>query len=174
LSSFYKTRPFQLLVLAIGAVSLLIAIPIVTGIIRPFTMPSNSMAPTIKSNQPMTLERITYWTRDPERGEIVAHLSNGLDGMPANQMFIKRVIGLPNEHLILSNGTLLINGHPITLTNQYGPLTFPNPPGDLGLITNLTLRPNEYFLIGDNSSNSYDSRLHGPVLRSKIIGLCTP
>jgi hypothetical protein len=76
LSSFYKIRPFQLLVLAIGAVSLLIAIPIVTGIVRPFTMPSNSMAPTIKSNQTMTLERRVAVQDGARRAGIIGAIEN--------------------------------------------------------------------------------------------------
>src|SRR5687767_10730523 len=124
---FYKSRAFQLTVLVVAAMSLLVALPILFGVIHPVKMPSNSMAPTIKSNDVFWLEKFSFWARHPERGEIVAHLSDGSDGMPANRLFVKRVIALPNEHLVLSNGTLWIDGHPRTLTNQFGPLAFHHP-----------------------------------------------
>ena len=133
-------------------------------------LPTDSMAPTIRSNTLILIESFTYTLRDPRRGEIVSHLSDGNDGGPKGIKHIKRVIALPNEHLLLSNGLVLINAQPVTITNQFGRLSFPAPPQTLLAYTNLTLRSNQYFLIGDNALISYDSRLHGPVDRTNIIG----
>jgi signal peptidase I len=136
------------------------------------TQASGSMAPTIAANSTVTIESFSYWFRNPQRGEIVVYQTQGLIGTPADQLFIKRVVGLPGEQMIISNGFLFVNGGAVTITNEFGPIIFHTLPSEsLTIVTNLTIPTGSYFVIGDNASNSLDSRMHGPVPRAQIIGL---
>jgi signal peptidase I len=83
--------------------------------------------------------------------------------------FIKRIIGLPNETLKISNGEIDIfdtQGNKIILKENYiSPdiKTF----GDM----EVTLNSDQYFVLGDNRNYSFDSRAWGPLPKDKIIGL---
>lgn len=79
------------------------------------------------------------------------------------QIAIKRVIGLPNDSIKIENGTVYVNGNEIEKYN------FPTEDGGLFSET-ITLKDNEYFLVGDNRQNSYDSRFYGGITKDKIQG----
>lgn len=79
------------------------------------------------------------------------------------QIAIKRVIGLPNDSIIIKNGTIYVNGIEIEKYN------FPTEDGGLFSET-VTLKDDEYFLVGDNRQNSYDSRFYGGITKDKIQG----
>jgi signal peptidase I len=169
---FLNSRPFFWFAMICGNFLIIAILLSVFGMVRTVKMPTSSMAPTIPSNSHVTIERFTYWVRDPLRGEIVTYKTDGIPDLPRGQIFLKRIIGLPNEHLVISNGLLLINSQPVLITNQYGPIIIHPLPGmGAPAITNLTIPPDSYFVIGDNTSNSVDSRLHGPIPRTNIFGL---
>lgn len=79
------------------------------------------------------------------------------------QIAIKRVIGLPNDSIKIENGTIYVNGNEIEKYN------FPTEDGGLFSET-VTLKDDEYFLVGDNRQNSYDSRFYGGITKDKIQG----
>lgn len=81
------------------------------------------------------------------------------------QTVIKRVIGLPGDTLIVNNGKVYINGCPVA--SEYDYIT-----DDAGLLKDYYFLPeNQYFLMGDNRSNSVDSRVYGSVSREDIKGV---
>ena len=85
----------------------------------------------------------------------------------SGERFIKRVIGLPGETVDITNGKVEItdNGKTSVLDEKYLPddlKTYPD--------TKTTLKPNEYFVLGDNRTQSYDSRFWGVVQQKYIIG----
>jgi signal peptidase I len=158
----------------IGANLLILVLLLGFGVVSPARLPTSSMAPTIPSNSIVTMERFTYWRRDPARGEIVTFKTEGILELPQHQIYVKRVIGLPSEHLVISNGLLFINSHPVVITNQYGPIVIHPLPVFASAITNLTIPAKSYFVIGDNTSNSLDSRVFGPIPRTNILGRIIP
>lgn len=90
-------------------------------------------------------------------------------------MYHKRVIGLPGEQLRCQEGTIYINGNAVeTPAVISGRLTSQGIPdrhicfkdGDL-----IELAIDKYFVIGDNVQNSYDSRYHGPIKASSLVGV---
>lgn len=133
-------------------------------------MPSSSMEPAIPQNSTVKIERLTYWFGDPQRGDIVVFKTDDIEHLPDGQLFLKRVIGLPGERLVLSNGFLFVNNELMSMTNRSGPLVFelPRRVGAQEFITNLTVPAKMYFVVGDNSTNSLDSRTHGPIPRANI------
>ena len=94
----------------------------------------------------------------PARGDVVVAL---LDD--SKRSILKRVVGLPSEHVAFSEGMLLINGQKLAEPYLRG------LPPYLGLdSSHFTLGSDEYFLMGDNRSHSTDSRHYGPLSRSQI------
>lgn len=99
---------------------------------------------------------------DFERFDIV--LANvKMSDSDIEQVAIKRVIGLPNDSIKIENGIIFVNDKEIEMYNYYTE--------DGGLFSEtVTLGEDEYFLVGDNRQNSYDSRFYGGVKKDKIIG----
>lgn len=118
-----------------------------------------SMLPNFKSNSHILLDRrdwITY-----QRGDVIVLK---YPGDPENRQYIKRIIGLPGETVVITGGQVLINGQPINENYlPFGVQTFPD-------VEPITLRNDEFFTLGDNRPISNDSRFFGPVERRFIIG----
>jgi signal peptidase I len=121
---------------------------------------------------PRTWARITGHPYIPKRGDIIVFNEAGLfdaNGLPEKQL-IKRVIGLPGDHVVVANGK-------ITIYNSQYPNGF-DPDTSLGYkITqptyrdvNLTLKADQIFVCGDNRANSEDSRYFGPINADQIVG----
>ena len=78
-------------------------------------------------------------------------------------VFIKRIVGTPGDHVnIESNGSIFVNDIELEIKNVNNT--------NNGDIFEIKLADNEYFLVGDNRDNSFDSRMFGPILSDRIIG----
>lgn len=91
----------------------------------------------------------------PERFDVVV-TKNKLD----NRLFIKRIIGLPGDKLEFKDGQLFINDEKIDVPFEVNGET---------VDFFITLKEDEYYLLGDNRSNSVDSRLLGPFNRNQLV-----
>ena len=145
-------------------IALVIVIPIRYFLIQPFMVKGQSMEPTFQDNNYLIIDKLSYRLRSPQRGEVIVMDSPSNNG----QYFIKRIIGLPNETLEIKNGKITIynqeNPEGTTLDEPY--LGNIETPGDLSI----TLKANEYFVLGDNRYHSYDSRSWGVLEEDKIVG----
>ena len=83
-----------------------------------------------------------------------------------NERMLKRVIGLPGDHIAFEDGMLYINGERYTEPYLRG---LPSNPGLQSSTT--TLAPDEYFVMGDNRPHSTDSRHYGPITLPEIEGI---
>jgi len=118
-----------------------------------------SMQPNFYTGQLVIVNRFSYYFGGPQRGDvIVLH-----DPKDVTQDFIKRVMGLPNETVLIKEGRVYING--IQLNEPYIQ-NFCRA----GCDGTWHLKANEYFVLGDNRSNSFDSHAFGPIQRSLIVG----
>jgi signal peptidase I len=167
------------IVTIVGAIAIVLAIK--AWVVNPYRIPSSSMEPTLHCAKPangcearfsdrVLANRLIYRFRDPKRGEIIvfetppaARLRCGAGGT-----FVKRLIGLPGDRLELRNegglSYVYINGKKLdepyigkNRRDSRGPETFPVPQG-------------QYFMMGDNRSQSCDSREWGTVPRKNLIG----
>jgi len=124
-----------------------------------------SMYATLDDNDYLIANKIDYRLHAPQRGDIII-LRPPSDN---SKDFIKRVIALPGEKLLIRDGVVYINGH--KLDEPYLPeawTTFNNYPNDG--TDGRVMRSNEYFVMGDNRNRSQDSRIFGPISRDRIDG----
>lgn len=123
-----------------------------------------SMQPTLHDGDNLIVDKLTYRFSDPKRFDIIVF---PYEHKPKTY-YIKRIIGLPGETVrIDALGQIYINGQ--ILQENYGAEVIVDP-GRAG--TEITLGPDEYFVLGDNRNNSSDSRdpSVGNIKRSRIIG----
>ena len=141
------------------------------NLVRPFSMPTESMTPAVSPGDHILVEGFTFLFGKPHRGDIVVFRTAGIESLPQDQIYIKRIAGEPGEHVRISDGKLFINEKPVSLSNELGeivynlPLAFQN-----SAKTDVTVPNGCYFVLGDNSTNSLDSRFWGSVPRENIIG----
>ena len=125
-----------------------------------FIVEGLSMEPNFHTGEYIIVDRFQYLFGTPERGDVVVLK---FPGDPDHKKYIKRIIGLPGENVIIQNGEVYINGQ--RLDESYLPLglqTLPN--------VNRTLKEEDYFLLGDNRPNSSDSRVWGVAAKRYLIG----
>jgi len=147
-------------VIAGGA--LLVAFVIKTFLLQAFYIPSLSMAPTLKINDRVLVNKLSYDLHPVHRGDVVVFESPPNEGAETKDL-IKRVIGLPGETVESRDGHILINGQ--LLNEPYlGPDVFTGP------VEKITITPDHYWVMGDNRPNSRDSRFFGTIPKSLIIG----
>jgi signal peptidase I len=163
----------------VGAILIVLAIK--EWVVNPYRIPSSSMEPTLHCATPASgcesrfsdrvlANRFIYHFRDPERGDIVVFETPlaARQRCGAGGTFVKRIIGLPGERVELRSERSLtyvyINGRRLeepyiadTRRDTRPPRTFQVPQG-------------EYFMMGDNRSQSCDSREWGTVPRDNLIG----
>lgn len=118
------------------------------------------MEPNFESGDYLLVDEVTYRLREPDRGEVIVFRNPSNE----NEFYIKRVIGLPGESVVIEDGRVLIDGEQIKESylpkgqNLKGEYVF-----KLGI--------DEYFVMGDNRSQSFDSRSWGPLDNDLIIGV---
>lgn len=155
-------------------IAFLIAVVIRYFLFTPIVVDGDSMMPTLENGDRMIVNKFGYMVGEPNRFDIVVfHAPEGKD-------YIKRVIGLPGEHIEYRNDQLYINGEPIeepyldkyksqlpsgNLTQDFTMQDIPN------IDPNIEVIPEGYvFVMGDNRRGSKDSRHIGLVSIDEIIG----
>lgn len=144
-------------------ISIVIAL-VITAFIKPTMVQGQSMEPTLSENDLLIINQLLYNKEEPGRGDIVVFESNQLDTKGNPKLFIKRVVGLPGEKIIIRDGKVYINGE--ALYEEY--LTEEYTYGDIEEV----IPENRIFVIGDNRSSSLDSRNSeiGSIKIDDIIG----
>ena len=139
---------------------------LITFCVQTVYMTGSSMESVISDGDELILNKMAYKASKIRRYDIVAIKKIGSD----DYYDIKRVIGLPGDSISVVAGRLVINGKH---TNDDLPFSYINTPGVLD--DTIKLGDEEYFVIGDNTSNSEDSRYvnYGNVQKSEIKGKIT-
>ncbi len=119
-----------------------------------------SMFPNFHNRDVIILNKISYVTSKPKRGDSVVLR---FPGDPDHARYIKRLIGLPGETVTIRDGRVSINSKP--LSELYlDPAITTYPAADINL------GADQYFLLGDNRDLSSDSRIWGTASREDFIG----
>ncbi|HZN13410.1 MAG TPA: signal peptidase I [Acidimicrobiales bacterium] len=164
-----------------------IAFVVRTFVAQAFYIPSGSMLPQLQILDRVVVSKVAYKLHDPRRGDIVVFdnpyprpakaadddnaVIKAVRGVgkavgvvqPSTDEFIKRVIGLPGETVEGRQGHVYVNGRlleepylqPSVTTSTFAPITVPR---------------GQLWVMGDNRTNSGDSRVFGPIRESKVVG----
>ncbi len=170
------TSLFEYILIAVVAVA--VALLVQAFLVKPYRIPSPSMVDTLRPGDRVLVNRAIYHVRDVEHGEIMV-FRYPLDTKIA---FIKRVIGLPGDVLQARDGTLWRNGEALDEPYVHETNGQRDPTEPAGLIAGTTMAdpwslaepytvpPGNYFVMGDNRTDSDDSRVWGPVPEGDVIG----
>jgi signal peptidase I len=165
--------PWIMALLGCGIVSAVIAVNfayvgisfILNSFVMPYRTPPNSMAPTIYENERVFIDLNAYKRSGPSRGSVILYRSPEIRG----RVYIHRVMGLPGESVELKDHRVVINGKPLKEPwceriryynrGKFGQKKKP-----------VTVPKDSYFVVGDASASSNDSRFWGFVPKANLIG----
>lgn len=150
-------------VLLVG-LAFVLAFGIRTWIVEPFMIPTGSMIPTIEIGNRVLAEKITYrFVRPPRYGDIVVFP----DPSGQHPHLIKRVIAVGGQTLDLKEGAVYVDGNRLVEPYVYGKPTTPLVPT---VKFPFKVPAGDIFVMGDNRTDSGDSRLFGPIAVKSIDG----
>ena len=148
---------------------LIVAFVLVFGFVRPFVVeafyiPSGSMIPTLEIGDRVLVNKFIYRFEEPERGDVIVFESVEPKPDGSRDDLIKRVVAVEGDEVAVRDGTLFINGGP--QDEPYVNGEFP----DASFFGPTVIPDGRVFAMGDNRSNSRDSRFFGPVPVESIEG----
>ena len=150
-------------------VAVLLAFLVRAFVFQTFWIPSASMTPTLGVYDRVLVQKAFYSWRDVREGDIVVFSHPPLDNCPGPQGdLVKRVIALPGQTIYSSGSSIYINGR--LLAEPYLPQPDPLGPPIASSQHPYRVPAGEFYVLGDNRSDSCDSRYWGPVKGSTIIG----
>lgn len=158
-----KRHPFTEIA-QFAIIAILIVVPIRMFIAQPFIVSGASMEDTFHSGEYLIVDQLSYYMRQPERGEVIIFRYP----KDPSKFFIKRIIGLPGD-------TINIEKSVVTITNEANPKGFVLDEYYVDKMTPAepmkeTLGDREYFVMGDNRDQSSDSRSWGALQEERIVG----
>lgn len=137
--------------------------------VQPHQVDGRSMATTFKDGEYVLTDKISYKSREPQRGEVVVFKAPPAAQCPAGTGcdYIKRIIAVAGDTIEVKNGAMWLNGQRLEEPYIHGVTT---EPGAYTLNRTVTIQPGEYFVSGDNRPHSSDSRVWGPITMNEIVG----
>jgi len=157
-------------------VAVLVAVLLRAFVVQTFFIPSGSMEPTLQIGDRILVNKLSYHLHGVDRGNIVVFSRPPTEncGGPEVNDLVKRVIGLPGDVVSLTDGYVYIDGKKLDEswlpTSEQG-ITVAGPAGNSSNLARPYRVPaNDYFVMGDNRTDSCDSRYWGPISRSLIVG----
>lgn len=147
------------------AIALVISLLVRLLIAEPRYIPSDSMVPTLEIGDRLIVEKVSYYFRDPKRGEIVVFKPPEQlqrQGYELNQAFIKRVIGTEGDTVAVRDGRVYIDGEVLPEDYIAEPPSYQFPP--------IPVPEDQAIVLGDNRNNSNDSHIWGFLPEENVIG----
>ncbi len=146
------------------AITLLLAFTFVYFIGLRTSVVGQSMAETLHSGDEILVNRFIYKVTNPKANDIIVFLPNGNE---KSHYYVKRVVAVPGDTVLIKEGTLYVNGEPFEEEIDAASME------EAGLASEeITLAADEFFVLGDNRNNSEDSRYAniGNIKKEYIIG----
>jgi signal peptidase I len=168
-----KRRRWALGWLTVIVVAGVISVVLRLFVVQTFFVPSASMYPTLQPGDRILVQKLGY---SLQRGAIMVFQHPKLDTSgPLNEDLVKRIIGLPGETISSRGNTVYINGKPLAEPwlpkgTQLGGQIVDVPGCATSAPRGCVIPKGEYFMMGDNRSDSDDSRTWGPIPASTFIG----
>lgn len=158
-----KTKAVIKEVITFIIIAVCVVLPFRIYIAEPYLVEGRSMDPTFQSGDYLIVDKLSYRLHEPKRNTVVVfHYPND-----PSKSFIKRIIALPGD-------TIIEKDNEVTIINQEHPDGFKIDQSyvvhELSANFKITLKQDEYFVMGDNRAESFDSRSWGPLNRKFISG----
>ena len=160
----------------VAIVAIVFAILLRTFVVATYSIPSGSMEPTLQVGDRIVVDKLSYHFHGVDRANIVVFSTppkENCAGPPVSDL-VKRVIGLSGETISLSGGRVVINGHvllepwlpaAVRTATTAGPSAAP-----YALHRPYRIPSGDVYVMGDNRTQSCDSRYWGPISQSTIVG----
>ncbi len=129
----------------------------------PMRVTGLSMTPAYADHSFNFVNRLAYLWHEPRRGDVVGiRLTPSQGWLAPGVLYLKRIVGLPGETISFVNGHLLVEGRPLNEPYEKGPCDWN--------VTPVKVKPDKYFVVGDNRSMPKEDHYFGQVERSRIAG----
>ncbi len=163
---------------AVVAVAVLVALAVQAWLVKPYRIPSGSMLDTLRPGDRVLVNRVVYHLREPRRGDVIVFRYP----QDPDVVFIKRVVGVPGDLLEARDGRLYVNRNKAAEPYVHRTGGRLDPTVAQAAIVGSTLHDpwslaepyrvpaGTYFVMGDNRTDSDDSRDWGTVPRAAIVG----
>lgn len=153
LRGFLKELP----VLVLTAV--VVAWLIKSFVIQPFVIPTGSMEPTLIPGDRVLVNKFIYRFRQPQPGDVIVFIAPS----DATRDFIKRIVAVAGQKVEMRQGKVYVDGKP-----RLEP--YLSPRSDVRDFGPVVVPQGNVFVMGDNRTESFDSRWFGPLQEKKILG----
>jgi len=137
---------------------------------QPNEVKGSSMVPNFVDKEYLLTDKLSYQMGDPQRGDVVVFKAPPSEPCAADECeYIKRVIGVPGDRVMVQGGQVYLNG--ALLNQSFLPADFVSDPGQFSEEgVEKTVPSGQYLCFGDNRSHSRDGREFGPIKRELIVG----
>lgn len=157
-------------------VALILTLIIRTFVIQAFKIPSGSMIPTLQIGDKLFVNKYIYRFEAPKRGDIIVFKYPGDPNNPdepkseRKKDFIKRLVGFEGESIEIRDGKIYVNNKALEDPASFGKFYYYNQGVYGEPYTKVLVPKDSYFVLGDNSANSRDSRFWGFVPKKNLLG----
>lgn len=189
-------RSWLLFLLVCLGIPMMSVLTVRTFLVQPFNVPTGGMQPTIMGNRKdaegnqipgdrIFVNKLIYRLSEPHRGDVIVFNTKGIESLKLDTCYVKRLVGLPGETVGIESPYLVVNSNRVTKPAIFSRIAErQNGFSGFSLATSssafaatlaspsdkITLGPDEYLVLGDNTRSSLDGRYFGPIKRSSIIG----
>lgn len=147
-------------------IALILTLIIRTFIVQAFKIPSGSMRPTLLEGDKLFVNKYVYRFEAPKRGDIIVFKYP----VDPKKDFIKRLVGFGGETIELRDGKILVDGKILDDPASFGKFYYYNHDPFGGPSDKIKVPQDMYYVLGDNSANSTDSRFWGFVPKKNVLG----
>ena len=147
-------------------VALVLTLIIRTFVMQAFKIPSGSMRPTLMEGDKLFVNKFIYRFREPQRGDIIVFKYPE----DPKKDFIKRLVAFEGETVEIREGKIYVDGKALDDAKTFGRFYYYNHDPFGGPSEKIKIPENSFYVLGDNSGNSTDSRFWGFVPRKNLVG----
>jgi signal peptidase I len=165
LGIYATTSALTVVTLAVGVVTIIV--PVRFLVASPFEVKGESMEPTYIPNDLILVDKLAYRSRSPARGDVVVIVRPDNPGTYS----IERIVGLPNEQVLIANGIVTIDGGDTRSVALSEPYLLKQSSTEAVTDKPVLIPADSYFVLGDNREHSNDSRYWGTLPRDHIVGI---